>query len=192
MYADYENSDLVLLLSQSDQGAFSELYQRYWKKLFAIAYNRLNETETAEDVVHDVFAAVWSQREKLLIGNLENYLATATKYMVFAKIKARIRERELLNTEAPLATVASAEASVHYKRILELVNQEVENLPEKCRLIFRCSRNEGMSVKQIAERFQLSPKTVENQLAKALRRLKPLGRTFFHCFLAAIAVFFLR
>lgn len=104
-----------------------------------------------------------------------------------------MKERHALDNILPAHKAAeTTEASVHYKRILELVNSEVEKLPEKCRLIFRCSRNEGLSVKQIAERFRLSPKTVENQLTKALNRLKPLGRTFFHLLLTAIAFFFLR
>jgi RNA polymerase sigma-70 factor (ECF subfamily) len=52
------------------------------------------------------------------------------------------------------------------------VNSGIEALPEKCRLIFKCSRNEGMQVKQIAKQLNLSPKTVENQLGKALKHLR--------------------
>lgn len=185
-----DNKALLDRLAEDDEAAFSELYQRFWKQLFAIAYNRLQETETAEDVVHDVFAALWFNRHQLQISTLENYLATATKYTVFAKIKSRMKERgawEHKITAEP--SCENMEASFHYKRILELVNDEVDKLPEKCRLIFRCSRNEGLTVKQIADRFQISPKTVENQLTKALRRIKPLARTFFHLFLAAIAFF---
>lgn len=175
---------LVDLLSKDDEEAFTELYNRYWQKLFAIAYNRLAEVETAEDVVHDVFAGLWSNRHKLEIESLENYLATATKYLVLAKIKRKIKERSFADSmESTSVIEMSTESSLHYKQILERVNQEVEALPEKCRLIFKYSRNEGLSAKQIASRLHLSPKTVENQLNKALNRLKPLSRTFFHLLL---------
>lgn len=184
MYASLENTMLVDLLSKDDERAFTELYNRYWQKLFAIAYNRLAEVETAEDIVHDVFAGLWSNRYKIEIESLENYLATATKYLVLAKIRRKIKERSFAATieNTPVLSMAT-EASVHYKQILEKVHQEVEKLPEKCRLIFKQSRNEGLSTKQIASSLHLSPKTVENQLNKALNRLKPLGRTFFHILL---------
>jgi RNA polymerase sigma-70 factor (ECF subfamily) len=184
MYALLENTMLVELLCKDDENAFTELYNRYWQKLFAIAYNRLKEAETAEDIVHDVFAGLWANRGRIRIESLENYLATATKYLVLAKIKRKINERSFAASagSAPVIEM-TVESSVHYKQILELVYQEVETLPEKCRLIFKCSRNDGLTTKQIAGRLHLSPKTVENQLTKALNRLKPLGRTFFYCLL---------
>ena len=181
MYAALENTMLVALLSKDDEEAFTEIYNRYWQKLYAIAYNRLAEVETAEDVVHDVFAGLWSNRNKTEIGSLENYLATATKYLVLAKIKHKIKERSFAaSIEAAPVIEMNAESSLHSKQILERVHQEVEALPEKCRLIFKYSRNEGLSAKQIANHLHLSPKTVENQLNKALKKLKPLGRTFFY------------
>lgn len=184
MYASLENNMLVDLLAKDDEEAFTEIYNRFWQKLFAIAYNRLAETETAEDVVHDVFAGLWSNRNKIEIESLENYLATATKYLVLAKIKRKIKERSFaVSMESAPVIEMSSESSAHYKQILERVHQEVERLPEKCRLIFKYSRNEGLSTKQIAGRLQLSPKTVENQLNKALSRLKLLSRTFFHLLL---------
>lgn len=184
MYALLENTRLVDLLSKDDERAFTELYNRYWQKLFAIAYNRLAEIETAEDVVHDIFAGLWSNRHKIEIESLENYLATATKYLVLAKVKRKIKERKFAVSmdNTPIVEIC-IESSVHYKQILELVHKGVEKLPEKCRLIFKYSRNEGLSAKQIANRLDLSSKTVENQLNKAMNRLKPLGRTFLYLLL---------
>lgn len=188
-YQSYNNSILLDLLSKDDEFAFTELYERYWKKLFAIAYKRLSETQSAEDIVHDVFASLWTNRKKNQIESLENYLATATKYMVLAKIKMKARERNYLNVfpQTPVFELP-VEASLHYKRLLEIIKTEVENLPEKCRLIFNYSRNEGMPVRQIAEKLHLSPKTVENQLNKALKHLKLATRIFLNSFLAALSI----
>ena len=88
-YQSYNNNELLDLLSKSDEFAFSEIYDRFWQKLFAIAYNRLKEIQTAEDIVHDVLVSLWANRERVTIESLENYLATAAKYMVMAKIKKK-------------------------------------------------------------------------------------------------------
>ncbi|MEO6329252.1 MAG: RNA polymerase sigma-70 factor [Ginsengibacter sp.] len=172
-YQSYTNKILLELLSKSDQLAFTELYNRFWQKLFVIAYNRLNELQAAEDIVHDVFVMLWTNREKTEIESLENYLASVVKYMVLAKIKGKERERIYNNSsyQTPVFELSS-EMSLHYKCILDIVKNEIEKLPEKCRLIFKYSRNEGMPVRQIARELSISPKTVENQLNKALKQLR--------------------
>lgn len=183
-YKKYEDQQLLHLLSAEDnKAAFTELYNRFWQQLFAIAYNRIQEKETAEDIVHDVFAGLWVNRKKVKIESLENYLAVAVKYAVLGKIRKKIREREWEhNTEATLVIDLPIEESIHNKRILEIVKEEVEKLPEKCKLIFKYSREEGMPVKQIARELHLSPKTVENQLTKAIRQLRLATQSFFHSF----------
>jgi RNA polymerase sigma-70 factor (ECF subfamily) len=182
-YHLYDNKCLLQLLCKSDESAFAELYNRFWQKLFAIAYNRLREIQSAEDIVHDVFASLWVNRKRIEIESLDNYLATAAKYMVLAKIKKKEQERIYYNTSRQTAVIEfPIETSLHYKRILEIVKIEVEKLPEKCKLIFKYSRNEGIPVKQIAKELNISSKTVENQLNKALRQLKLATKTFLNLF----------
>jgi RNA polymerase sigma-70 factor (family 1) len=172
-YQSYDSKTLLDLISRNDEFAFAEVYNRFWKKLFVIAYNRLQVTEAAEDIVHDLFATLWANRKTSQIDSLENYLATAVKYMVLAKIKRISRERVYRsNNYKDSGFELNIESSLHYKRILELVKNEVEKLPVKCRLIFKYSRNDGMPIRQIAEELSLSPKTVENQLNKALKQLR--------------------
>ncbi len=182
-YTQYQNKDLLNLVSQNDEAAFTELYNRYWKKLFTIAYSRLNEVQSAEDIVHDVFIGLWTNRHKVDIDLLENYLATATKYAVLNKIRKKVKERNFQTMAQPEVQYdLTVETSLHYKRILEIIKTEVDKLPEKCRLIFKYSREEGMPVKKIATQLNLSPKTVENQLGKALRHLRLATRQFLHSF----------
>ena len=185
VYHSYDNNTLLDLLSKSDELAFAEIYDRFWQKLFAIAYNRLKEIQASEDIVHDIFASLWTNREKSGIESLENYLATATKYIVLAKLKRKHRERIYTNSihQQFLVPDLSIETSLHYKRILELVKNEVENLPEKCKLIFKYSRNDGMPIRQIAQELSLSPKTVENQINKALKHLKLATKIYLSLFL---------
>lgn len=185
-YESYTEKQLLDLLSTSDELAFTEIYNRYWQKLFATAYSRLKETQEAEDTVHDVFASLWANRQKTEIKSLENYLATAAKYIVLDKIKKRERTRVYQNSqaEAPVFEMA-IDISLHYKRILELLKTESEKLPERCRLIFWYSRSKGLTTNQIAEELNISPKTVENQLNKALKQLRPVIKSF-SCFLILV------
>lgn len=191
-YSLYDTTQLLSLIAENDNGAFTEIYNRFWKKLFAIAYNRLREVSTAEDIVHDVFASLWANRQNVDILSLENYLATATKYMVFAAIKRRMQEKVYTRASAytePLFEIP-VESAVHYRRILEIIKTEVDRLPERCKLVFQYSRDKGMPVKQIARELNISPKTVENQLTKAIRQLRLVTKTFLHLLAPFFCSFF--
>ncbi|MBL0155209.1 MAG: sigma-70 family RNA polymerase sigma factor [Chitinophagaceae bacterium] len=178
LYQTYDIKVLTALIVKGDEQAFAEVYERYWKKLFVIANNRLKDIPASEDTVHDVFAGLWANRAKKEIITLENYLATAVKYAVLDKLKKKARERKYFSaTQAPVY-VLPVDQSVYYKLLLEKVNLEVEKLPEQCRLIFTNSRNREMPVKEIAKELHLSPKTVANQLYKAKNQLKHLVKTF--------------
>ena len=182
-YQSYQDEELLLLLNKSDKDAFTEIYNRYWAELFGIAYNRLQQAVTAEDVVHDVFLSLWKNRSAQNILQLENYLATATKYCVLAKIKKLHQQKSFSNRIQNTIQQPQLEESLDYKRVLEIIKTEVERLPEKCKLIFKSSREDGKPVKQIAAELNLSPKTVENQITKALKQLRLATKTVLQSFL---------
>ncbi|MGN6434946.1 MAG: RNA polymerase sigma-70 factor [Agriterribacter sp.] len=174
---------LADLQCHDSESAFREIYALHWEKMFSIAYHRLNNVQEAEDIVHDVFVSLWVNRKKAQIHSLENYLSVAVKNLVLTKIRKKVNERTYAASlsEAP-PDESHIESSIHHKKALETIQHEIERLPEKCKLIFKCSRNEGMPVKQIAAHLSISPKTVENQLTKALKQLKLVTKTF-SCFL---------
>lgn len=177
-YELYDNRLLLELLSQSDEQAFLTIYQRFWQKLFSIAYSRLHDLQEAEDIVHDVLSSLWANRFTNHIVSLDHYLAVASKYAVLSKIRSKQREKKYLASQtAPLVVEMPVESVIHYKKILQAVKMEVGKLPERCRLIFQYSRDEGKSVKEIAKILKISPKTVENQLTKAIKHLRVAVRT---------------
>jgi RNA polymerase sigma-70 factor (ECF subfamily) len=171
-YQLYNDTALLGFLSENDERAFTEIYNRYWKILYAIAYSRVGNIQVTEDIVHDVLASLWINRAKLNINSLPNYLASATKYMIFASIRKNTHEQHYLDSLQETAMGFDIENSVHNKCLLEFVHKEVETLPEKCRLIFKYSREKGMTNKQIAEELKITSKTVENQINKALHHLR--------------------
>lgn len=168
-----DERELLSRLAADDKEAFAAIYRQYWEVLLAMAYNRLKDLATAEDIVHDVFASIWHNRHHQEIHSLKNYLATAVKYMILKQARKASLLRQYRQSEAtPPTQDFSSDTALDNKRILELLHREIESLPEKCRLIFRYSREQGMSVREIAGHMHITPKTVENQLNKALRKLR--------------------
>lgn len=168
-YEIYSDKELLHLLPADDEKAFTEIYNRYWKVVFAMAFSRLRDAPLAEDILHDVFASLWANRNKTEIDSLQNYLASATKYLVFATIRKKAhRERYYA---AQLKPELNIEDDFLYKQLYEFASKEIESLPERCRLIFRY-REKGMTNSEIALQMKISIKTVENQINKAFHHLR--------------------
>lgn len=170
-----ELSDIALLqrLQQADEAAYTEIFHRYWEKLYAIAYNRLRIRTAAEDVVQEVLASLWVRKNALEIRHLSGYLATATRYAVFRQISRLLPDQPLDNPEVLRQLVEDPDMShLDYCRLQERLGMEIARLPEKCRLVFLYSRREQYSNKEIAAAMQLSEKTVEAHLTKALKHLR--------------------
>lgn len=180
-YSTYEADELVPLIVTGNSDAFTELYERYWGKLFGVAYNRLKDVGKAEDIVHEVFASLWKNRTGLKIETVENYLAVATKYAVFHQLK-KDQQQRLINHQVHSSNPQLPDELVDYKQIIERIKIEIEKLPPQCRLVFKYSRESHMPVKEIAQVLQISPKTVENQLTKALKHLRLAFRSVLHFF----------
>jgi RNA polymerase sigma-70 factor (family 1) len=168
----YNDQELLTRLRAGDKEAFGLIYQQYWQLLFGMAWNRLKDRLVAEDVVHDVFASLWRNRQKQQIQCLKSYLATAVKYIILKELRKATLQQVYRDRHAMQPLMPVSDAALDARRILEMLQKEVEALPEKCRLVFRFSREEGMTVKQIADEMDISPKTVQNQLNKALKHLR--------------------
>ena len=168
------NSDdaLLCLLAQDDELAFNEIYRRYWRILFGIASVKLKSSFLAEDIIHDVFASLWKNRKSIYIQSLQHYLASYTRYMVFKAIRKSTLQQHSQQSLHSVYVEFKLEDSLHNKCLLEFVTREIDTLPLRCRTIFKYSRERGMSNKEIAMEMQISSKTVENQINKALHHLR--------------------
>lgn len=167
--------ELLDLLRQESLGAFREIYVRYWKGLYADAYKRLKDKDLAEEVVQDLFAALWAKRSSFSIDqNLEGYLFTSIRYRVidqYRKETVRQQHRDALRVAYSEADY-STEHSIMVKDLEYSINMVVDRLPDKCRSVYELSRVDHKSNKEIAEHLGISEKTVENHLTKALKQLR--------------------
>lgn len=178
-YQQQTDADLIMLLREDKRDVFAEIYNRYWKKLLAVAYHHCKDKMIAEEIVQEVLIGLWNRRKELYIENVNAYLATAVRLSVF-KQYVRQKRREQITAEVADPVITSWEEEKIYARFLQQhINGIVEILPEKCRLVFKLSRNEGLSIPVIAQRIGVAEKTAEAHLTKALKILKnKLNRPF--------------
>jgi RNA polymerase sigma-70 factor (family 1) len=178
MSADYHSYDeltLLRLLSEGDDKAFTEIYDRYWEKLLFVAGVKCRHLGIAEEIVQDIFLHLWIRRKTLNItGTLESYLAVSVKYRVInvqAKMK-RARDYQQYAEKMISLRDNLTEEQLRFEELKERLEKFVSSLPEKCRLTYRLSREEGLSQKEIASILQISEKGVEANLARALKSLR--------------------
>jgi len=177
MYAESLNSvgdnELLLQLSKGSKHAFDILYNRYWKLVFNTAFKRLNDIERSQDIAQDVFVQLWTRGTTNPIENLPAYLNVAARNGVFKHLEKEGRYAALPDTVAELeGTLGNADAKILHAEFLEAFHQLIEALPTQQRIIFKMRFEEDLSSQEIADRLQISPKTVRNQLGKALNTLR--------------------
>ena len=167
---------LLTLLRAGDDYAFKTLYDKYWDKLYCVAAGRLKDSYEAEGVVQDIFTRLWRNREKLIIETeFDRYLAGAVKLEVINRLakKARISERVEQVTRSMYAlTDHDIHDRIDLKDLLRDIDQTIRSLPTQCRIVFTLSRKEHCSHKAIAEKLQISEKTVQKHITIALKALK--------------------
>jgi RNA polymerase sigma-70 factor (family 1) len=171
---NYSDEMLIRLLVDQDWSAFNEIYNRYWSKLYAVAYRRLRSREASEELVQDIFTSLWINRNIASMQNLSAYLFTAIKYKVINHIQKEIVKRNYseIKIKSKPVLVNTTEEYVYYNDLNLAVERAIDQLPAKCRNVFKLSRHGNLSMKQVACQLDISEKTVENHLGKAIRILR--------------------
>ncbi|RQP18660.1 MAG: RNA polymerase sigma-70 factor [Parapedobacter sp.] len=169
------DKELVTKLRQGDEVALSEIYERYWDRLFVVAANRLGDPQEAEECVQDVLYKLWRLRETLYIenDNLSGYLAVSIRNQVFNRRLKRHRERlRVAEYETTDTGHPSPELVLIAKELQNRIDRAINNLPTQCRIVFELSRQEGKTVKQVANQLAISENTVKYHLKKANRDIR--------------------
>lgn len=183
-----DDKTLVESLRSGNPRAIEEIYDRYWKQLLAVAYGIVKDKDDAQEIVQSVFIRLWDRRQNLKITNLSGYLATSIRYAVYTMIQRNQRKEEVCQIYLNRKQEKDYEEEKIYANFLkQYINGIVDKLPDRCKLVFVYSREEGKTIPEIAEKLDIAEKTVESHLTKALKRirlsLKEIGvtSTFFLC-----------
>lgn len=171
MYSDVE---LIEFLHTNETGAIEKIFKQYYSYICSAVYKIIPDSNLTEDLAQDVFYELWRKRERIEItSSLKAYLKRAAinkalNYIRSKKIRFDSDDDETVQN----ISVRSSENNVEAFELQEIINDAIDQLPEKCRIVFMMSRHEEMSYKEIAGALEISVKTVENQISKALKYLR--------------------
>ena len=170
------NSDLILRLKQGDAKSFEILFNAFYPPLCAYANKFVNDPDEAEEIAQDVFFKLWKNRMQLdEDDSVKWYLFTSVKnnclhYLEHQKVKNRYA------AVLHYVYTASEETSAHETFVATELENELANallqLPQQCRQVFELNRVNGLKYSEIATHLNISQKTVETQMSRALQKLR--------------------
>ncbi|MFC5409828.1 RNA polymerase sigma-70 factor [Larkinella bovis] len=180
-----DESILRSIHETDDEFAFAELYNRYFRLLFNYAYGKVNDQFAAQEIIQELFVNVWQQRHRNTIQCCRSYLFSSVKNLIISYYRKEFTRQYHYN-QWEIQTRESSELTDQPLLTADLQNryeQGLHLLPPKCREVFLLSRK-GQSNREIARQLEISEKTVEQHMTKALRTLKVyLKEHFVHIFL---------
>lgn len=185
-----ENSEstVINLIKEGNERAFEKIFREYFKSLHAYAYTFMKDDEQAEEIVQNVFCRIWEKRDQLKPdGSLKAYLYRSVhnesvNYLKHQKTRTAFQVH--YSNEEQIAGEASE--NILAAELNSQIQKALNELPLQCRTIFQLSRFENLKYKEIADQLNLSVKTVENQMGKALKVLRLKLAEFLPIFLYII------
>ena len=184
-YHKKHDQELLALLREGDCRAFDELYERYWEKLLYFAYQKTGNQMDAENVLQDVFVSLWNRRTTLQINSdLSSYLAVSVKYRIIRLFEQRrsqrIREQESLSSFNMLDD--STQEFLEFEELKAQLEQFVSKLPQRSRLIYKLSREDGLSHQEIAEQLGTTERAINADLVRTKKNLLSTLRSFMNTY----------
>lgn len=164
------------IANNDDQHAYKLLFTELYPYLYPFARALVKSKELAEEVVSDVFIKVWEKRKELAtVENLKLYLYVATRHIALNYLDAQKRKQtsplDHLQHSEWITVYLDPEKLLITADMLALVRKAIDQLPPQCKIIFKLVKEDGLKYREVAEILKISVKTVENQLAIALRKI---------------------
>lgn len=167
--------ELFELIRHHDKAAYEKLFRQNYTILVRFAKDIVKDQDTAEDLVQEVFVKIWERREKIDIKtSVRAYLYMAVKNHCFSKLKAEQRHAYMDESLADnlLYSDTDTDKDTDTMDLKQHISNALDKLPPRCALIFKMSRFEYKTYQEIADALELSVKTVENQMGKALQIMR--------------------
>lgn len=187
------DAELWTQAAQGNMNAFDELYRRYWPALLDEAYKRLKCREEAEDVVQNLFIELYDRIPHTHIRNeVSGYLFRSVQYAVYKRMRKYITDRRRFNDLEKHHLTALENiinSDLEYKELERSIQQAIDSLPGKCRNAFLLNRNEQYSYKHVALCMDISERTVEKHISKALTILRKKLGLFYSSLLLLIMLY---
>lgn len=169
------DSELIILVQADNSAAYKEVYDRYSLILLNHAYNKTRDREEAKDIVHEVFANLWENRECLNpLKSLSGFLFTCIRNIIFNQFNRKlIQEKYLSSLNAfVLEDNCAADHQLRERMMTTIIEEEIDRLPRKTAAVFRLSRYGHLSHKEIAGKLSISDQTVSKHITNTLKILR--------------------
>lgn len=165
--------ELAAKLSSGDLTAFKEIYDRYWPQVLAVCERCIGQHEEAAELTQDIFYSLWRRHAELPPDvNLSAYLHRAAKNQAFKYLRDKQRLERRQAGYQPVSENPTSAEDVQFKELQHTYHQSVAAIGEPARTIFRLSREEQLTHREIADELNVSVKTVEYHMGKTLRVLR--------------------
>lgn len=159
-------------IKNSNQGVFELVFNYYYSGLVVYADQIIKNTEISEDIVQSVFMKLWETRETIEIHSFRSYFMQCVKNRCIDHLRS-LQVKQRFDNRIPEADHLVMDEDLWTKNELsELLEKAVEDLPPRCREVFWMSRYENFKIAEIAEKLDISKRTVETQISKALKILR--------------------
>lgn len=162
-------------IAGGDESAFRLLFNEYWQNIYGVAYMLTKSAPIAEDMVQEIFMKLWIKREQLPgIENFRNYVFIVARNHIFNELKKKSTDILFTNHLAEYfhEVKETPEKKLLQKEAEQIIGGIIERLPRQQKMIYRLSREEGLSRNEMAERLGLAPNTVRNHLVRALEMIR--------------------
>ncbi len=182
------SNDLLSGLSKGEISSFEKIYSHYFYRVYRFASKFSLSKEDTEEIVQDVFIKLWEKR-KLIDGNkcLSGFLFTIAQNLVFDRIRKLVTTKKLLEkvsaNELQIVAAESTDQLVNFYELSEIISKLIDKLPTKRRIIFKLSRENCLTYKEISGILKISQGTVEKQMSKALQTLRVVLKTKYGIFI---------
>lgn len=158
-----------------DKAAFEELFRSYFTPLCSFAQKYVNDLDEAKDIVHNVFINLWNKRDEVdMETSLKSYLfqGVYNRSLNFIRDHKKLVQFDAPQSESALNQYVESKDHLESREAESRINRALDDLPEKCREIFLMNRFDGLKYREIAEKLNISIKTVETQMSRALKTLR--------------------
>lgn len=176
-----EISHLVKKIAEGNSKAFKLFFDKLYPRMYRLAFYYVRSDVLSEELVSDIFLKLWNMRQQLPeIQKLDFYLYQSVKNQSFSYLKkeARLPIADLTTLKSQRIEYNEPESILIARELAVKIEEAIADLPDKCEMIFRLVREEGMSYKEVSALLEISPKTVENQMSIAIRKLKATLDTY--------------